>query len=76
MSTHHIISYSSNSCRYSILPTLSLDGILHVEVFNHTINGANFLSFIEGLVEHMQPWLLLNSVLIMDNAVIHWVDGI
>ena len=76
MSTHHFISYTSNSCRYSILPALSLDGILHVEVFDHAINSANFLSFIEGLVECMQPWPLPNSVLIMDNAAIHRVDGI
>ena len=34
--------------RYLILPALSLDSILHVEVLNHTIDGANFLSFIEG----------------------------
>ena len=76
MSTHRFISYTSNSCRYSILPALSLDGILHVEVFDHAINGTNFLSFIEGLVKHMQPWPLPNSVLIMDNAAIHRVDGI
>ena len=76
MSTHRFISYTSNSCRYSILPALSLDGILHVEVFDHAINSANFLSFIEGLVECMQPWPLPNSVLIMDNAAIHRVDGI
>ena len=64
ISIHHFISYTYNSCRYSILPMLSLDEILHVEVFDHTINGANLLSFIEGLVKCMQPWLLPNSVLI------------
>ena len=76
ISIHHFISYTYNSCRYSILPMLSLDEILHVEVFDHTINGANLLSFIEGLVKCMQPWPLPNSVLIMDNAAIHRVDGI
>ena len=62
--------------RYSILPVLSLDGILHVDVLNHMIDGANFLSFIKGLLEHMQPWPLPNSVLVMDNAMIHWVNGV
>ena len=67
---------TSNSGRYSILPVLSLDGILHIKVFDHAINGINFLSFVEGLLEHMQPWPLPNSVLFMDNATIHWVDGV
>ena len=76
MSMCHFISYKSNPGRYSILPALSLDGILHVEVFDHPINGDNFLSFVEGLVERMQPWPLPNSILIMDNAAIHCVDGV
>ena len=65
LTTHLILD------RYSILPVLSLDSILHVEVLDHAINGANFLSFVEGLLDRMQPWPLPNSVLIMDNAVIH-----
>ena len=73
---HCFIGYASNPGRYSILPALSLNGILHVEVFDHAIKGDNFLSFVEGLVECMQPWPLPNSVLIMDNAAIHHVDGI
>ena len=65
LTTHLILD------RYSILPALSLDSILHVEVLDHAINGANFLSFVERLLDRMQPWPLPNSVLIMDNAVIH-----
>ena len=71
-----LFSYTSNFGRYSILPALSLDGILHVEVYDHPINGVNFLSFVEGLLERMQPWPLPNSVLVMDNAAIHHVDGV
>ena len=55
---------------------LSLDGILHIKVYDHPINGAKVLSFVEGLLERMQPWLLPNSVLIMDNAAIHWVNSV
>lgn len=62
--------------RYSILPALSLDGILHVKVLDHLIAGVDFLTFIKGLLEQMQPWSLPNSVLVMDNAAIHRVDGI
>jgi hypothetical protein len=66
----------SNFDRYSILPALSLDGILHVEVFDHAITGADFRLFVAGLLDRMQPWPLPNSVLIMDNAAIHKVDGV
>ena len=45
-------------------------------MYDHPINGTNFLSFVEGLLEWMQPWPLPNSVLVMDNAAIHWVDGV
>jgi transposase len=55
---------------------LSLDGILHVEVLDHPITGADFLTFIEGLLKCMQPRPLPNSVLVMDNAAIHRVDGV
>ena len=61
----------ANLVRYSILPALCLDRILHVSIFNHAIYGDEFCLFIAGLLEHMQPWPLLKSVLIMDNAAIH-----
>ena len=63
--------------RYNILPVLSLDGILHVEVLDHPISGADFLVFIQGLLKCMQPWPLPNLVLVMDNnTMIHWVDSV
>jgi len=62
--------------RYSILPALSLDGIVHTEVYNHVVTGDNFRLFIAGLLERMQPWPLPNSVIIMDNETIHKVEGI
>jgi hypothetical protein len=55
---------------------LSLDGILHAEVLDHPISGADFLLFVQGLLECMQPWPLPNSVLVMDNVAIHRVDGV
>lgn len=41
--------------RYSILPALSMDGILHLEVLQRSFNGPAFLAFIEGLLDQMQP---------------------
>ena len=64
------------SHRYSILPAISLDGIIHLEVVDHAFNGREFANFVRGVLDQMQPWPLLNSVLVMDNACIHKVQGI
>jgi hypothetical protein len=62
--------------KYSILPAISLDGILHLEVVENAITGADFHRFIQGLLPHMNKWPLPNSVLVVDNASIHKVAGI
>jgi hypothetical protein len=62
--------------RYSILPALSLDGVVHLEVLDHPFNGEEFGDFVEGVLDRMQPWPLPQSVLVMDNASIHKVPGI
>lgn len=59
------------SRRYSVLPALSLDGIIAVEVIDRPFTAAAFSKFIEGLLDQMNPWLQTNSVVIMDNASIH-----
>jgi transposase len=62
--------------KYSILPALSLDGILHLEVVENAVTGASFRRFVEGLLPRMNKWPLPNSVLVVDNASIHKVAGI
>ena len=62
--------------KYSILPALSLDGILHLEVVENAVTGAAFRRFVEGLLPRMNKWPLPNSVLVVDNASIHKVAGI
>lgn len=57
--------------RYSILPALSLDGVLHLDVHQGSWKGATFRSFIDGLLDNMNPFPQRNSVLVMDNASIH-----
>jgi len=32
--------------------------------------------FVDGLLDHMNPWPQKNSVVVMDNASIHKVEGI
>ena len=62
--------------KYSILPALSLDGILHLEVVQGAVTGADFRRFVQGLLPHMNEWPLPNSVLVIDNASIHKVARI
>ena len=59
-----------------MLPALSLDGILHLDVVENAVTGAAFRHFVEGLLPRMNKWPLPNSVLVVDNASIHKVDGI
>ena len=59
-----------------MLPALSLDGVLHLEVVENAVTGADFRQFIEGLLPRMNEFPLPNSVLVIDNASIHKVDGI
>ncbi|EUC57295.1 DDE family endonuclease [Rhizoctonia solani AG-3 Rhs1AP] len=67
---------SNKGLRHSILPALSLNGIIHLDVFPCAVTGAIFNAFIEGLLDVMNPWPRPNSVLVMDNAPIHKTGGI
>ena len=62
--------------KYFLLPAISLDGILHQEVVENAVTGADFRRFVQGLLPRMNEWPLPNSVLIIDNASIHKVAGI
>ncbi|KIL57687.1 hypothetical protein M378DRAFT_52852, partial [Amanita muscaria Koide BX008] len=57
--------------RFSVLPALSLDGILHSEIVEGSFCSASFQHFIDGLLNHMQPYPGRNSVIVMDNCRIH-----
>lgn len=57
--------------RYSILPAISINGMLDCMIVEGSFNGERFYSFIEGLLDHMQPFPGPNSVIIMDNCAIH-----
>ncbi|KAH7917635.1 hypothetical protein BV22DRAFT_984655, partial [Leucogyrophana mollusca] len=57
--------------RYSILPALSLRGIIAVDVFEKSITIKTFNKFIEAVLDRMNPFPLPDSVLVMDNASIH-----
>ncbi len=57
--------------RYSILPAISLDGLLFLLVLNRPFKAVDFNDFVDGLLDTMNPFPGPNSVIIMDNASIH-----
>jgi len=57
--------------RYSILPAISLDGLLFLLVLNRPFKAVDFNDFVDGLLDMMNPFPGPNSVIIMDNASIH-----
>jgi hypothetical protein len=67
----HLLTPSS----FSILPALSLDGILHVKVVDGSFNTQSFTEFIDDLTTKMNPYDPVrhnkNSVIILDNCKIH-----
>jgi hypothetical protein len=56
---------------YSVLPAISLDGILHVNIVEGSFTTETFAEFIEGLLDKMNPFPGPNSVIVMDNCRIH-----
>ncbi|EIW56798.1 uncharacterized protein TRAVEDRAFT_128135 [Trametes versicolor FP-101664 SS1] len=62
---------SQSRTRYSVLPALSLDGIIWCDIVNGSFNTQRFLAFIHGLLTQMQPFPHPRSVIVMDNAKIH-----
>src|SRR6266481_6837892 len=71
------IFYMSLDClmiryaRYSMLPAMSLDWILHVDIVEGSFNTAHFAVFIRDLLNQMKPFPQPNSIIVMDNCSIH-----
>ena len=62
--------------RFSVLPTISLDSMIDCMVVEGAFNTKLFTTFIEGLLDKMNPFPSLQFVLIMDNCSIHKVPEI
>ena len=54
-----------------MLPALSLDGIIALDIVEGSYNTRLFAHFINGLLDQMRPFPLPNSVIVMDNCRIH-----
>lgn len=64
---------------YSAIPIMSREGIHDVCLYEGTVNGGRFQEFIRNcLLPILLPFNGINplSVVIMDNASIHHVDGV
>jgi len=63
--------------KYSILPALSLDGILTLEIFEGSVNRERFVEFLQkNLAPHLNPFPMERSVVVMDNCSIHHDEDI
>lgn len=65
--------------RYSAIPVMSLQGIHDVYLTEGTMNGERFEEFVRTiLLPILNPfnWTNYHSVVIMDNASIHHVEGV
>lgn len=65
--------------RISAITIMSCSGILDVQIEHNAVDGETFLSFIErNLLPILMPFdgINSNSIVILDNASIHHVDGV
>lgn len=65
------VSFTDNEIRYSILPAITMDGIIECTIIEGSFDTGLFFRFIKDLVAKMQPFPGPNSVIVMDNCRIH-----
>ncbi|KAF9510166.1 hypothetical protein BS47DRAFT_1274908, partial [Hydnum rufescens UP504] len=54
-----------------ILPALSLDGLVHINIREGAYHRKSFKQFLHDLLNEMNPFPGPNSVIILDNVAIH-----
>jgi hypothetical protein len=62
--------------RYSMLPAITMNGVIYSHIKKGAYNGNEFVEWLAGLLEIMNPYPAPNSVLILDNCRIHHVEGV
>lgn len=67
---------NSDPFRYSILPAISLDGVLHLDIIMRSWTAVEFENYLDVLLDIMNPFPGDNSVLVMDNASVLHFKGI
>ncbi|KAF8888945.1 hypothetical protein CPB84DRAFT_1628129, partial [Gymnopilus junonius] len=61
---------------YSVLPAITMEGIIYSHITVGSYDGDKFLHWLAGLLEVMNPYPGPRSVLILDNCCIHHVEGV
>lgn len=62
--------------RYSLLPAITVDGIIYSHIKVGGYDGDEFIEYLDGLTAEMNPYPGLRSVLVIDNCRIHHVVGV
>lgn len=57
--------------RYSILPAITLNGMIKCSIIEGSFNTERFTPFIKDLIPKMSPFPAPKSVIVMDNCSIH-----
>jgi len=57
--------------RFSVLPALTIQGVIHCDIIEGSFDSASFYSFISHTLDEMQPYPAPKSVIVMDNCRIH-----
>ena len=65
------ISLTTVSSRFSVLPEMALNGIIHCDIVEGAFETELFYTFISHLLDVMEPFTAPNSVIVMDNCQIH-----
>ena len=71
VTVHTLFAYQIHDSRYSILPALSMSGVLYLKIVEGSFNTELFIDFITGLLSQMNHFPGDNSVIVMDNCRIH-----
>ena len=61
---------------YSMLPALSLEGVIYSDIVKGSYDGEKFVRFVDELTSVMNPYPGKNSVLVMYNCRIHHVPEV
>ena len=59
-----------------MLPAMTMNGVIYSHIKKGAYNGNEFVEWLAGLLEIMNPYPAPNSVLILDNCQIHHVEGV
>ena len=59
-----------------MLPAMTMNGVIYSHIKKGAYNGNEFVEWLAGLLEIVNPYPAPNSVLILDNCQIHHVEGV